>query len=159
VETLKVARASGTPVSLRADLFLTSQPVYRNTVLQYRIPILIMVQRISAKRIRANIARGSAELVILSLLAEQSLYGFEISRRIKERTDGALRFELASLYPMLYDLERRRLVEGQWQPSSTGRDRRYYSLTRKGKAKLAPLRREWRSFFQALDGLAGVNNA
>ena len=86
-------------------------------------------------------------------------FGFEISRRIEERTEGALRFELASLYPMLYDLERRGLVKGQWQPSSTGRDRRYYSLTSKGKAQLAPLRQEWRSFFQALDCLAGVSNA
>jgi PadR family transcriptional regulator PadR len=111
------------------------------------------------KRIRANIARGSTELVILSLLAEQPLYGFEISRRIEERTEGALRFELASLYPMLYDLERRGLVKGQWRPSSTGRDRRYYSLTPKGKARLAPLRREWLSFFQALDCLAGVSDA
>lgn len=111
------------------------------------------------KRVRANISRGSAELVILSLLAEQPLYGFEISRCIEERTEGALRFELASLYPMLYDLERRGLVKGQWQPSRTGRDRRYYSLTPKGKTHLAPLRREWRSFFRALDCLAGVSNA
>jgi PadR family transcriptional regulator PadR len=112
-----------------------------------------------AKRIRANIARGSTELAILSLLAEEPLYGFEISRRIEERTGGALHFELASLYPMLYDLERRGLVKGQWQPSSTGRDRRYYSLTPKGKTQLAPLRREWRSFFRALDCLAGVSDA
>jgi PadR family transcriptional regulator, regulatory protein PadR len=112
-----------------------------------------------AKRIRASIARGSTELVILGLLAEQPLYGFEISRRIEERTEGALRFELASLYPMLYDLERRALIKGRWQPSSTGRDRRYYSLTPKGKTELAPLRREWRSFFRALDCLAGVSNA
>jgi PadR family transcriptional regulator PadR len=111
------------------------------------------------KRIRANIARGSTELVILSLLAEQTLYGFEISRRIEERTSGALRFELASLYPMLYDLERRGLVKGRWQPGSAGRDRRYYSLTPKGKTQLVPLRQEWRSFFQALDCLAGVSHA
>ncbi|HXP45648.1 MAG TPA: helix-turn-helix transcriptional regulator [Terriglobales bacterium] len=111
------------------------------------------------KRVRANIARGSTELVILSLLAEQPFYGFEISRQIEERTEGALRFELASLYPMLYDLERRGLVKGRWQPSSTGRDRRYYSLTPTGKTQLAPLRREWRSFFQAIDCLAGVNDA
>jgi DNA-binding PadR family transcriptional regulator len=55
------------------------------------------------KRIRSQIARGSAELAILALLAEKSLYGFEISRQIEERTEGALHFTLASLYPMLYD--------------------------------------------------------
>jgi hypothetical protein len=69
---------------------------------QYRIPIFIMT-----KRIRSKIARGSAELAILVLLSEQSLYGFEISKRIEERTGGVLHFTLASLYPMLYDLEKR----------------------------------------------------
>ena len=76
------------------------------------------------KRIPANITCGSAELAILSLLAEQPLYGFEISKQIEHRTEGALRFELASLYPMLYDLEKRGLIKGRWQPSRTGRDRR-----------------------------------
>ncbi len=55
------------------------------------------------KRIRSQIARGSAELAILALLAEQALYGFEISKQIEERTEGALHFTLASLYPMLYE--------------------------------------------------------
>jgi DNA-binding PadR family transcriptional regulator len=112
-----------------------------------------------AKRIRSNIARGSTELAILGLLAEQALYGFEISKRIEERTGGALSFQLASLYPMLYELEKRGLIKGRWQPSSTGRDRRYYSLTPAGRKQLVPLRREWRSFFQALDRLAGVSDA
>lgn len=127
---------------------------YRNTILQYRESIFIMV-----KRVRANIARGSTELAILALLAEQPLYGFEISKRIEQRTEGVLRFELGSLYPMLYDLEKRDLIKGRWQPNSTGRDRRYYALTPAGKKELAPLRREWRSFFQALDRLAGVSHA
>ena len=68
-----------------------------------------------AKRIRPQIARGSAELAILSLLAEQPLYGFEISKRIDEKSGGALRFTLASLYPMLYGLEKRGWIEGRWE--------------------------------------------
>jgi PadR family transcriptional regulator PadR len=111
------------------------------------------------KRIRSQIARGSAELAILALLAEQPLYGFEISKRIEERTAGALRFTLASLYPMLYDLESRGWIAGRWQANLAGRDRRYYCLTAVGKKQLAPLRREWNVFFQALDRLAGVTNA
>lgn len=112
-----------------------------------------------AKRIRSKIARGSAELAILALLAEQPLYGFEIAKRIEEKTGGALRFNLASLYPMLYELERRGWVKGRWQANLAGRDRRYYGLTPEGKRKLAPLRREWRFFFRALDRLAGVTHA
>jgi DNA-binding PadR family transcriptional regulator len=112
-----------------------------------------------AKRISSKITRGSAELAILALLAEQPLYGFEISKHIEERTGGTLHFTLASLYPMLYDLEKRGLIAGRWEANRAGRDRRYYSLTPAGKRELVPLRREWRSFFQALDRLAGVIHA
>ncbi|HXZ41441.1 MAG TPA: helix-turn-helix transcriptional regulator [Terriglobales bacterium] len=111
------------------------------------------------KRIRSQIARGSGELAILSLLAEQPLYGFEIAKQIGERTAGALQFTLASLYPLLYEMEKRGWVEGRWQTNQAGRDRRYYRLTPNGRRHLAPLRKEWRSFFQALDSLAGVSHA
>ncbi len=82
------------------------------------------------RRIRSQIARGSAELAILALLAEQALYGFEISKQIEERTEGALHFSLASLYPMLYDLEKRGWIKGRWEANTAGRDRRYYLLDR-----------------------------
>lgn len=110
-------------------------------------------------RIRSQIARGSAEIAILSLLSEHTLYGFEIAKSIEERTGGALSFTLASLYPMLYDLEKRNWIAGRWQSNDAGRDRRYYRLTAEGKKQLTPLRKEWRSFFLALDRLAGVTHA
>lgn len=111
------------------------------------------------KRVRSKIARGSAELAILSLLSKQPLYGFEIAKRIEEDSGGTLRFKLASLYPMLYGLEKRGFLKGNWEANGAGRDRRYYSLTPAGKKRLAPLRREWQSLFQALDRLAGVTHA
>jgi PadR family transcriptional regulator, regulatory protein PadR len=111
------------------------------------------------KPIPSKISRGSAELAILSLLEKQALYGFEICKRIEEGSDGALSFTLASLYPMLYELEKRRWIEGKWEANQAGRDRRYYRLTQEGKKQLAPLRREWRAFFVALDQLTGVNHA
>jgi PadR family transcriptional regulator, regulatory protein PadR len=111
------------------------------------------------KRIRSKIARGSAELAILSLLAEQQLYGFEIAKQIGERTGGALKFTLASLYPLLYDMEKHGWVEAHWQANQAGRDRRYYRLTPAGKKQLAPLKEEWRTFFHALDALTGVSHA
>jgi len=111
------------------------------------------------KRIRSKIARGSADLAILSLLEEQPLYGFEIARQISERTGGALKFTLASLYPLLYEMEKRGWVQARWQANAAGRDRRYYRLTATGRRQLAPLRQEWRSFFRALDDLSGVSHA
>jgi PadR family transcriptional regulator, regulatory protein PadR len=117
------------------------------------------VELAMTKRISSKITRGSGELAILSLLAEQPLYGFEIARQIGERTGGALQFTLASLYPSLYEMEKRGWVEGRWQANQAGRDRRYYRLTAAGRKQLAPLREQWRSFFHALDSLAGVSHA
>ena len=111
------------------------------------------------KPIPSKIARGSAELAILALLDKQPLYGFEICRLIEENSGGTLRFTLASLYPMLYELEKRGWLAGRWEANQEGRDRRYYRLTPEGKKHLAPLRQEWHAFFLALDRLAGVGLA
>jgi DNA-binding PadR family transcriptional regulator len=107
----------------------------------------------------SRIARGSAEIAILALLSKKPLYGFEIAKRIEVESGGVLRFNLASLYPMLYELEKRAWVKGHWEKNTAGRDRRYYSLTPKGRKQLEPLRREWHKFFEGLDLLAGVKNA
>lgn len=120
----------------------------------YRIPAFVMKKLIPSK-----IARGSAELAILSLLDQQALYGFEICRLIEENSGGALRFTLASLYPMLYELEKRGWLSARWEANQEGRDRRYYRLTPEGKKQLPSLRREWHAFFVALDRLAGVSHA
>ena len=110
-------------------------------------------------RIRPKIARGSAELAILTLLNEEPLYGFQIAKRIEERTGGVLRFTMASLYPMLYELEKRGLVTGRWESNEAGRDRRYYSLTPAGRKELVPLQQEWQIFFRALQSLVGGSHA
>ncbi|HLW97853.1 MAG TPA: helix-turn-helix transcriptional regulator [Candidatus Acidoferrales bacterium] len=107
----------------------------------------------------SKIKRGSAELAILSVLAEERLYGYQVAHRIAERTLGELRFTLASLYPMLYTLERRGWIKGAWENSTSGRKRRYYRLTAAGSKQLAPLRREWEGFFRAIARLTGVAHA
>ena len=107
----------------------------------------------------SKIKRGSAEFAILSVLAEERLYGYQLAHRIVERTRGELRFTLASLYPMLYILERRGWIKGAWESSRAGRKRRYYRLTAAGCKQLAPLRREWQGFFRAIQRLAGAANA
>lgn len=107
----------------------------------------------------SKIARGSAELAVLALLEKEALYGFEIAKQIEERSGGSLRFTMASLYPMLYELEKRGLVKAQWEANPAGRDRRYYSLTQQGRKELEPLRREWKAFFAALDQLTGFSHA
>jgi len=108
--------------------------------------------------IKSAVKRGSAEVAILALLAEENLHGYEISKRIADQTEGALRFNLASLYPMLYSLEERGLVKGSWEIAASGRRRRRYSLTSAGKKQLQPLRREWSEFFRALNRVARVSH-
>ena len=105
------------------------------------------------------IKRGSAELALLTVLADGPLHGYEIARRIEEGSGGALRFTLASLYPLLYRLEARGWLSASWETTRSGRRRRCYRLTATGKKKLAPLRKEWQLFFRALNRLAGVSNA
>lgn len=106
--------------------------------------------------IGSGVKRGTAELAILSVLESGALHGYEIARRIEQRTQGKLRFTLASLYPLLYRMEKQGWVRGEWQTSETGRRRRRYRLTSAGNKKVAPLRAEWSELFQALRQLAKV---
>lgn len=107
----------------------------------------------------SGIKRGTAELAILSVLEGGALHGYELARRIEQQTRGALRFTLASLYPLLYRMEQRGWVRGAWEVSGSGRRRRCYRLTPAGKKKLSPLRQEWSQLFRALRQLAKVSNA
>jgi len=109
--------------------------------------------------IGSGVKRGTAELAILSVLESGALHGYEIARRIEQQTQGQLRFTLASLYPLLYRMEKQSWVRGEWQIGETGRRRRRYRLTSSGKKKVAPLRAEWSELFQALRQLAKVPHA
>src|SRR5207237_9420643 len=79
--------------------------------------------------------------------------------RIEQQTNGALRFTLAALYPMLYRMEQQRWIRGTWETSANGRRRRCYRLTPAGKKKLSPLQREWAELFRALQRLTKVAHA
>ena len=109
--------------------------------------------------IGSGVKRGTAELAILSVLEKGALHGYEIARRIEQQTHGKLRFTLASLYPLLYRMEKRGWVRGEWQISETERRRRRYRLTSAGHKKVAPLRAEWSELFRALRQLAKVADA
>jgi PadR family transcriptional regulator, regulatory protein PadR len=108
--------------------------------------------------IEPGIKRGTAELAVLSVLEDGPLHGYEVARRIERQTKGKLRFTLASLYPLLYRMESKRLVRGAWEVGN-GRRRRCYRLTPAGKKKLSPLRREWAELFRALRRLTKVADA
>lgn len=106
-----------------------------------------------------ELKKGSAELLILSLVEQQPRHGYEISKLIETRSDGVLRFHVASLYPMLYRLEARGWIEGRWVEKAGQRRRRYYRLTREGEAVLAAQRVTWREFVRAVNRVTEVEHA
>ena len=109
---------------------------------------------VAAHRLERELKRGSAEILILALLEERQRHGYEIGRLIGQRSDGAISFHIASLYPTLYRLEDRGLIEGRWVEKAAQRRRRYYRLTPQGRKMLARQRSIWQNFFLALDRVA-----
>ena len=115
-----------------------------------------------------ELKRGSAELLILALLEEQERHGYEIAQLITARSEGAISFHVTSLYPTLYRLEAKGLIEGRWvekghlrpgEAQAGSRRRRYYRLTPGGRGVLARQRVVWGTFVNALDRIAGIRHA
>src|SRR6516164_1417871 len=87
-----------------------------------------------------ELKKGSAELMILSLLEDRARHGYEIGQLIELRSRGAVRFNVASLYPLLYRLEKRNWIRGRWVEKAGQRRRRYYRLTASGRNVLSKQR-------------------
>ncbi len=106
-----------------------------------------------------ELKRGSTELLILALLEERDRHGYEIAQLIERRSLGAISFHVASLYPTLYRMEDKGLIQGRWVEKSSQRRRRYYRLTAAGRKVLASQRSLWDNFFHALNRVAGIRHA
>jgi len=104
-----------------------------------------------------EVKRGSTEMLILALVEDRPRHGYEIAKLIDQRSDGVLQFHVASLYPLLYRLEKRGLIAGKWVEKAGERRRRFYKLTAEGQKVLAEQRQTWKEFFAALDRVAGIN--
>ena len=106
-----------------------------------------------------ELKKGSAELLILSLVETRPRHGYEISKLIDARSDGVLKFNVASLYPLLYRLETRGWIQGRWVEKAGQRRRRYYKLTREGRRVLAAQRSGWEAFVAAINRITGAERA
>jgi PadR family transcriptional regulator len=111
------------------------------------------------KMLDRELKKGSAELLILSLLEHQQRHGYDISKLIEARSRGTIRFNVASLYPLLYRLEKRGWIQGRWVEKPGQRRRRFYRLTAEGRKVLAAQRRGWESFVEAIRRITGVEHA
>ncbi len=103
--------------------------------------------------------KGSAELLVLSLLEDQPRHGYDISKLIQIRSAGALRFHVTSLYPLLHRLEKEGWIEGRWVEKAEQRRRRYYTLTKQGRKMLRSKQKSWRDFVAAVSRITGIEHA
>ena len=106
-----------------------------------------------------ELKKGSAELLILSLLARRPMHGYELAKLIEARSEGAVRFKAASLYPLLYRLEARGWILGRWVEKVGQRRRRHYKVTADGHKMLAQQRRTWAAFVEGVTRILEPDHA
>ena len=106
-----------------------------------------------------DLQKNSAEIVILALLEARPRHGYELAKLIESGSDAKLQYQLASIYPILYRLERRGLIQGRWVEQPGIRRRRFYRLTPDGRRTLQAQRRSWNAFFTALNRVAKFRHA
>jgi transcriptional regulator len=114
---------------------------------------------IDRRMLDRELKKGSAELIILSIVETRPRHGYEISQQIEKQSAGQLKFHIASLYPLLYRLEERGWLQGRWVEKTGQRRRRYYRLTAEGRQVLASQRNTWRTFVSAMRLITGVDHA
>ena len=97
-----------------------------------------------------ELLKGSTESLLMALLAEQPMYGYQLLKELERRSNGYFRFREGTLYPALHRLEQEQLLEGSWQRAPGGQNRRYYSLTEDGHFALATRLHQWDGFSRAV---------
>jgi DNA-binding PadR family transcriptional regulator len=107
---------------------------------------------------KTELIKGSTEMILLSLLQDKAMYGYELAQTIERMSEGFLRFREGTLYPALKKLEMQGLVESYWQDSAEGPRRKYYAITITGKKALADMRNEWGVFQRIIHRITGVPN-
>jgi transcriptional regulator len=113
----------------------------------------------SVANLDRELKKGSAELLVLSLLEARPRHGYELSKMIETQSGGTICFRVASLYPLLYRLERRGWIKGRWTERAGERRRRFYRLTAEGVRVLQSQRSTWKAFVEAISRIAGVKHA
>jgi PadR family transcriptional regulator, regulatory protein PadR len=104
-------------------------------------------------KIERELMRGAGPTAVLQLLSARPMYGYELVEALAKRTDGVLAMGQSTLYPMLYNLEAKGLIEAEWRDADSGRERKYYALTGKGRTRLASELEQWNSLATALASL------
>ncbi|MBX3358592.1 MAG: helix-turn-helix transcriptional regulator [Phycisphaeraceae bacterium] len=110
-------------------------------------------------RIERELMRGAGPVAVLKLLHRGEMYGYQLVEALSQRSDGVLAMGQSTLYPLLYNLEAKGLVEAAWREAESGRDRKYYRLTDKGRKRLAADIRQWQALAEAMANLGILDPA
>ena len=102
-----------------------------------------------------DLRRGSTQVLVLSLLAEEPMYGYQIAKELERRSEGYFDFKEGTLYPLLHRMEKEGLVRGEWQVVEKGPSRKYYAITPEGRKVLEKSAAEWTIFSQRLLKILG----
>ena len=100
---------------------------------------------------RQDLIKGNIDTLLLSLISQQPMYGYQIMRELDGRSQGYFRFKEGTLYPALHRLEKAGLLQGNWHTITSGRQRRYYSITEKGRWIMVEQTEQWQDFFAAMN--------
>lgn len=114
---------------------------------------------IDTRMLGRELKKGSAELMVLALLEGRARHGYEITKLIEQRSEGAVTFHIASLYPLLYRMEERDWIAGTWVEKPGERRRRFYTLTTQGRKVLGEQRAAWKTFVAAIGRITEADNA
>src|SRR5215467_14668057 len=114
---------------------------------------------INTRALDRELKKGSAELLILSLLDARARHGYELSKLIRTQSRGRLTFHIDSLYPLLYRLEERGWIKGSWVEKAGERRRRFYKVTVEGRRVLAQQKKTWAAFVDAVQRVTGDEHA
>jgi transcriptional regulator len=106
-----------------------------------------------------ELKKGSTELLVLALVEDRPRHGYEIGKLIEQRSGGVVQFHVASLYPLLYRLEKRGWIAGRWVEKAGQRRRRFYRITTEGRRVLAAQRSTWQTFVAAINRVVGIESA
>jgi PadR family transcriptional regulator PadR len=106
-------------------------------------------------KFESQLLKGIAPVVVLEILSRGKMYGYELSEAVRERSGDVLTLGQGTLYPLLYNLEAKRLIKGVWEEADSGRERRYYSITSKGKTELSRQKEQLASLQKGLKYVFG----
>ncbi len=107
-------------------------------------------------RVERELMRGAGPFAVMKLLRRREMYGYELVEALSTQTDGVLAMGQSTLYPMLYNLQAKGYVNSRWRQADSGRQRKYYPLTRRGLQRLATETRQWQSLVNAIAALGVI---